>query len=56
MAFQYTCDACAFQIRSENDDEVIDLVRNHARDAHDMELTRGEIRDGWEEVSIAADD
>lgn len=56
MAHQYSCSACAFQVRSEDDDEVIELVRNHAKESHDMEMSRRDVRDGWEDADITADD
>ena len=56
MAHQFTCEACGFQVRSEDDDEVIDLVRDHAGEKHDMELSKRDVRDGWENVSMEADD
>lgn len=56
MVHQYTCSACAFQVRSEDDDEVVDLVRDHAREKHDMNVSESDVRDGWEEVRVEADD
>lgn len=56
MVHQFTCSACAFQIRSEDDDEVIDHVRTHAEEMHDMTMSRSDVRDGWENVEIPADD
>jgi predicted small metal-binding protein len=48
MAHQYSCSACAFQVRSENEDEIIDLVQNHAEEQHDMSPSADDIRDGME--------
>lgn len=56
MVHQYSCDACAFQVRSEDDDELIELVQNHAGEAHDMDVSKRDVRSGWEEVELAADD
>lgn len=56
MAHQFSCSACGFQVRSDDGDEVIELVRGHASDKHDMELSEGDVHDGWEEVSLSADD
>lgn len=56
MAHQYTCSECAFQIRSEKDDELIEFVRTHADDAHGLGMSRADVRDGWEQVSVEADD
>jgi hypothetical protein len=55
MVHQYTCDGCAFQIRSEDDDEVVELVRNHAKEAHDMEVSSQDVRSGWNDVEPMAD-
>lgn len=46
MAHQYSCSACEFQVRSEDQDEVIELVRTHASDMHDLEFSADEVRDG----------
>jgi len=56
MAHQFSCSACAFQVRSENDDEVIELVQNHAREMHDMDVSRDDVMDGWESVAAEAGD
>lgn len=56
MTRKYECDACAFQIRSSNEDELIDIVREHANDMHGMNVSRAEVREGWEAVEGDADD
>lgn len=58
MAYQFTCTAedCAFQIRSEDRDEVIDFVQEHADEMHSLDMSRGDVRDGLQQVEIAADD
>lgn len=38
MAKQITCD-CGFIIRGESDEELVGNAQQHAREAHDMELT-----------------
>lgn len=48
MAHQFTCSACAFQIRSDDQQEVIDHVQQHAGDSHDMKMSPADIRDGME--------
>lgn len=55
MAHQYACRDCAFMVRSENDDEVIDFVRKHANDAHDMQVAPDDVRAGWDTVEAADD-
>ncbi|WP_336035035.1 DUF1059 domain-containing protein [Halobacterium yunchengense] len=56
MAHQYECSACGFMVRSEDDDELIDIVREHANDAHGLNITRSEVREGWEPAPVEADD
>jgi predicted small metal-binding protein len=51
MAHQFTCTACGFQVQSEDDDEVIDFVKNHADSKHDMNLSTSDVRDGLKQVS-----
>jgi predicted small metal-binding protein len=50
MTHQFTCSACAFQIRSDDDEELVDHVREHADEAHDMNVPPDDIRDGMVEV------
>jgi predicted small metal-binding protein len=47
---EYTCSACDFQIRSETEDELVEFVQQHASDAHDMDVSRGDVRSGWHSV------
>lgn len=51
--YQYTCSEDAFRIRSEDRDEVVESVQEHARDKHDMDLSRDEIVDGMEEQDVS---
>lgn len=39
---QVSCD-CGKTVREENEEELVRVVREHAREAHDMELTREEV-------------
>lgn len=55
MAHQYGCSECAFMVRSENDDEVIEMVQKHANDAHGMGVAADDVRAGWEQVESADD-
>lgn len=50
MAQQYNCNACAFQVRSENEDEVTELVQNHAQEYHDMSMSEDDVRSGMKEA------
>lgn len=50
--YQYTCDADAFRIRSEDRDEVVERVQEHAQTKHDMDVSREDILDGMEEEEV----
>jgi predicted small metal-binding protein len=39
MAKVINCE-CGVQIRGETDDEIVANAQEHAKDAHDMEITR----------------
>jgi predicted small metal-binding protein len=56
MVHQFSCSDCAFQVRSEDDDELVRLVRGHADEMHDMSVSRQDVRSGWENVELEADD
>lgn len=49
MAYQLSCqDAgmdCPFMVRSEDRDEVVSLVRQHAKDAHNEDMSKSAIQD-----------
>ncbi|MBX0347376.1 DUF1059 domain-containing protein [Haloarcula pellucida] len=55
MAHQYSCSACDFMVRSESEDEVVELVQNHAGEKHDMTVGENDVRDGIENVDVTAD-
>ncbi len=42
MAKIMQCD-CGYVVRGETDDELVANVQKHAREVHDMELTREQI-------------
>lgn len=48
MAYQMSCqDAgidCEFMIRSEDRDELVTFVQQHAQDVHDTEMSSSEVR------------
>ena len=50
MAHQYACSDCSFMVRSENDDQVVEFVQQHANDAHGMGVAADDVRAGWETV------
>lgn len=50
MGYRYQCSEDVFQVTSENRDELVDMVQQHARNSHEMNLERGDIEDGMEEV------
>jgi len=41
---------CDFVIRSENDDELIEFVQEHAQSTHDAELAAADIQGIWKTV------
>lgn len=54
-AYEFTCSddsGHSFQVHTEDRDEVIDVVQRHAKDKHDMSLSRKDITDGLEEVEV----
>jgi predicted small metal-binding protein len=55
MAYEYSCSACGFQVQSDEDDELIELVQTHGREKHDMDVDESDVRDGWTEVPSADD-
>ena len=42
MAKIMQCD-CGYVIRGESDDELVANVQKHAREVHDMELTKEQV-------------
>lgn len=54
-AHKLDCEAaqagCRFIIQSENEEEAIELAKNHMREVHDRELTDQELRDEYLQVT-----
>ena len=51
MANQFDCivDGCEFMVRSEDEDEVVDMVQQHGQNHHpDVKVTEEEIRQNIE--------
>lgn len=48
MAKQVTCRDggydCDFMIRSEDEDQLIQMVQQHAKETHDSELSRSDVQ------------
>ncbi|WP_440772413.1 DUF1059 domain-containing protein [Natronorubrum sp. DTA28] len=38
-------DECRFIIQSENEDEAVELAKNHMKEIHDQEVTREELQE-----------
>jgi predicted small metal-binding protein len=53
MTHRYACDACSFELQSPTDDELVDVVREHAKDEHGTNVSRAEVNEGWEDVEAA---
>jgi predicted small metal-binding protein len=53
-AYEFTCsdDGHSFQVATEDSDEVIDVVQRHAKQKHDMSMSRKEVTDGLKEVEV----
>lgn len=45
MAKQITCPNDEFMVRSEDEDELVEVVREHSRRAHDEEMSESDARD-----------
>lgn len=47
MTLEFSCQAaganCPFEVKDENADELVDIVQQHARNAHSERLSREEI-------------
>ena len=52
MAYQYACqmDGCDFQVRSEDQNEVVNMVQEHAQQKHGMAIDRSDVESGMQEV------
>lgn len=46
MVNQVDCTDCEFLIRDENEDELIELVQQHAENTHGMSASRTDV-EGW---------
>jgi predicted small metal-binding protein len=46
---EFTCQSagvdCDFMMRSEKESELLDFVKQHAEDVHNMDMSRSDIRD-----------
>lgn len=52
MAHQFECTQpnCDFMVRANTEDELVDVVQNHAQNKHNLTLDRGDITAGMEEA------
>lgn len=41
---------CDFMVRSENEDELVEMVQKHAKDVHDTDMSRADITGAWKTV------
>jgi predicted small metal-binding protein len=41
---------CDFMIRSENEEELVEFVQQHAEEAHDTKMSRTDIEGAWTDV------
>ncbi|MDG5775311.1 DUF1059 domain-containing protein [Haloarculaceae archaeon H-GB2-1] len=53
-AKEFSCQSagvdCDFMVRSENDDELMEVVKEHVKEAHDMDLSDSDVRDAAKTV------
>ena len=47
---EYSCSACALEIRSQSEDELVEFVQQHASDSHDMDMSQSDVHEGWSTV------
>jgi predicted small metal-binding protein len=45
MAYHYTCGICDEDFMHDERSDLIDMVQEHARDEHDTDMKRTEIRE-----------
>lgn len=51
MAYQVNCSQDdGFMIQSEDESEVVSMVKQHAREKHDMDMSDDDARDMMEET------
>lgn len=54
MAKQISCREagydCDFEIRSENEAELVEIVQQHAMETHDTELSESDVKGLWKTV------
>ena len=43
-------DGCDFQVRSEDQDEVVNMVQEHAQQKHGMAVDRSDVESGMQQV------
>ncbi len=52
MAKSFGCsqEGCAFEIHSEDEGEIVSMVREHAQNVHGMSMNEGDIKSGIQEM------
>lgn len=50
---RWGCDMCAFEVQSEDEEETINIAREHVHEAHDMEMSEDDVRDKVEMADVA---
>ncbi|WP_255150976.1 DUF1059 domain-containing protein [Halorarius halobius] len=45
MTRELQCPDCEFMIRSESTDQLVEMVQQHAKESHDMEMSRSDVMD-----------
>lgn len=54
MAYQFECGApeCSLLVRTNSQEELLDIVERHAREYHDKESDPERVRERIEEVEV----
>lgn len=50
MAKTYTCGVCGEEIAADMETRLVEMVQDHAREEHDMEMEAEDIRTGIEDT------
>ncbi|WP_158058670.1 DUF1059 domain-containing protein [Halorussus halophilus] len=52
MAHQFECTQqdCEFMVRANDENEVVDMVREHAQNKHGMSMDRGDIQNAMQQA------
>ncbi|WP_256295684.1 DUF1059 domain-containing protein [Haloarchaeobius salinus] len=49
-AFECSLADCSFEVRSEDEGEIVSMVREHAQNVHGMSMNEGDIKSNMTEM------